>query len=213
MRFLEIRGRAERAAASPSPGEGLSRQIIRIHPHRVITWNVDPDDPGLQARDLTPIRDEPAESRPSLDTDGSAARPAHDAVTRLVGELQEGLDQHDAETYNRYFADDVMWGSPFGATVYGYEQLHAIHTSLLQRGVGGPTSRYEIVRILAPTPDVAIAHVRRVALDAEGHPLGLASDVTDAFSEMALYVLIRRERTWWLVAGQNTPVRLGGSGD
>jgi len=26
------------------------------------------------------------------------------------------------------------------------------------------------------------------------------------FSEMALYVLIRREGTWWLAAGQDTPV-------
>jgi hypothetical protein len=27
------------------------------------------------------------------------------------------------------------------------------------------------------------------------------------FSEMAMYVLVRRDRRWWLAAGQNTPIR------
>lgn len=27
------------------------------------------------------------------------------------------------------------------------------------------------------------------------------------FSEIALYVLVKRNGTWWLAAGQNTPVR------
>jgi hypothetical protein len=31
---------------------------------------------------------------------------------------------------------------------------------------------------------------------------------TGGFSEMALYVLVRRGGSWWLVAGQNTPIRL-----
>jgi uncharacterized protein involved in response to NO len=54
---------------------------------------------------------------------------------------------------------------------------------------------------------VAVAQVRRVALDHDGQPLEPTSDVTGAFSEMALYVLVRRGATWWLAAGQNTIVR------
>jgi hypothetical protein len=33
-----------------------------------------------------------------------------------------------------------------------------------------------------------------------------SNDLTNAFSEMALYVLVRRGGTWWLAAGQNTPM-------
>jgi hypothetical protein len=63
------------------------------------------------------------------------------------------------------------------------------------------------VQVLVPSPDVAIAQVRRVALDGEGHPIEPNLDTTKPFSEMALYVLIRRDGAWWLAAGQNTPVR------
>jgi pyridoxamine 5'-phosphate oxidase family protein len=50
-RFLEIRGVAEaRAVESPTPG--LSPEIIRIHPRRVLSLNVDPADPRFRARDI-----------------------------------------------------------------------------------------------------------------------------------------------------------------
>jgi hypothetical protein len=34
-----------------------------------------------------------------------------------------------------------------------------------------------------------------------------SDDLTRSFSEMALYVLVRRGGVWWLAAGQNTPIR------
>jgi pyridoxamine 5'-phosphate oxidase family protein len=54
MRLLEIRGLAE-AAPSPAPPDGAAAgQLIRIHPRRVVSWNLDPAKPGLQARDIDP---------------------------------------------------------------------------------------------------------------------------------------------------------------
>ena len=51
--FLEIRGIAE-AVADAVPADGhLSPEMIRIHPRRIIVFNVDPEHPGLQARDVT----------------------------------------------------------------------------------------------------------------------------------------------------------------
>jgi uncharacterized protein (TIGR02246 family) len=132
---------------------------------------------------------------------------AAEAVAGFAEELQASLDQRDADVYNRHFAEDVIWGSPFGAVVEGYEQLHAIHARLLRAATGGPRSRYQIETVAAPAPDLAVAHVRRVALDTNGQPIPPSADVTGAFSEMALYVLVRRHGQWWLSAGQNTPIR------
>jgi pyridoxamine 5'-phosphate oxidase family protein len=207
MRFVEIRGQAEQVSVEPSPGAGLSPHIIRIHPRRVICMNIDPDHPGFQMLDVGTVPDGSEAVRPSLGSDDGAAQRAKQAMVDLVEELQAGWDQHDADITDRHFANDILWGSPFGATLQGYEPLHAIHVRLKQQGRGGTSSRYEIMQAVSPTLNVVIAHVRRVALDDDGQPVEPTSDVTGAFSEMALYVLVRRNGTWWLAAGQNTIVR------
>ena len=132
---------------------------------------------------------------------------ARDAVDAFVAGLQAGITDADAQVYNSDFADDVLWGSPYGATVIGYDTLHSIHRKMHEQGVAvtGPVSRYQTVNVMAPTPDVAIAHVRRVALDTDGEQIPI--DDESVFSEMAMYVLVRRDGKWWLAAGQNTPIR------
>jgi pyridoxamine 5'-phosphate oxidase family protein len=52
VRFLEVRGRAETATADQAPFPGAGRDIIRIHPRRVLALNIEPDQSGLQVRDL-----------------------------------------------------------------------------------------------------------------------------------------------------------------
>jgi uncharacterized protein (TIGR02246 family) len=148
-----------------------------------------------------------SEPHPTLARNPEWLKAARDAVDQFVAGLQSGIEDADAETYNAAFADDVMWGSPYGATVNGYDALHSIHRQMHKHGVAvaGPRSRYETVHVMAPTPDVAIAHVRRVALNADGEQIPV--DDTLVFSEMAMYVLVRVDGTWWLAAGQNTPIR------
>jgi PPOX class F420-dependent enzyme/OxyR family protein/uncharacterized protein (TIGR02246 family) len=211
-RFVELRGRAEHAVdPDRATRGGVSADIIRIHPHRLVSWNIEPGHDGMYSEDLRPDADasSPSEGeRPALAATGVADEAAQAAVEGLVDELQEGYDRRDADISNRHFAADLIWGSPFGAIVTGYDELHAIHERLKERGVGGPASRYEIVHVLSPAPGVAVAHVRRVALGADGDPAPEGGSSTGGFSEMALYVLVRRGGSWWLAAGQNTPIRL-----
>jgi len=50
--FLEIRG-AAKAVTGPVPADGhLAPEMIRIYPERVIAFNVDPAQPGLQTRGI-----------------------------------------------------------------------------------------------------------------------------------------------------------------
>lgn len=113
-------------------------------------------------------------------------------MTRFVAELQEGLDAADADACDRSFASDLIWGSPYGATLASFDELIAVHRRLMGAGTA-PPSRFEVVAVRAPAPGIAIAHVRRRA-------------VHDGFSEMALYTLVERDGRWWLAAGQNTPI-------
>lgn len=208
MRMVEVRGLAEQAEAAAPAAAGVSQQIIRIHPRRVVSWNAGPSLPGMQTHDLVPGSEPTELSRPVLHQD-QASQSARRAVGQLVAELQAGRDTRDAEVYNRHFAQDVIWGSPYGAVIHGYEELHAIHQrfNALPEQPGGRASRYEVVQVSTPAPGVALAQVRRQALGPEGNPLDEAGERTGAFSEMALYVLVRRGRAWWLAAGQNTPIR------
>jgi pyridoxamine 5'-phosphate oxidase family protein len=50
--FLEIRGVAETVTGDAPPFPGGAAEIIRVHPRRVLGLNVDPDQPGLQVRDI-----------------------------------------------------------------------------------------------------------------------------------------------------------------
>lgn len=52
--FLEIRGSAETTVGSDDPSGHLAREIIRIHPRRIISFNVDPAHPGFAVRDVKP---------------------------------------------------------------------------------------------------------------------------------------------------------------
>jgi PPOX class F420-dependent enzyme/OxyR family protein/uncharacterized protein (TIGR02246 family) len=212
MRFVEVRGLAEQVAGAP-PGEGEGQHLIRIHPRRVVSWNIAEGAPAFAAQDLdttAPSGHDAGSARPALEVGGAAAGDAAAAAASLVQELQAGWDGRDADVSNRHFAADIVWGSPFGAVLQGYDDLHAIHVRLKSQGQGGPSSRFEVDQLRTPAPGVAIAQIRRVALAPDGFPFRPDDDHGGAFSEVALYVLIRRGTTWWVAAGQNTPVQLPG---
>jgi pyridoxamine 5'-phosphate oxidase family protein len=51
VRGVEIRGTADALDDVEPPMISMARQVIRIHPRRIISWNVDPDQPpGMQGR-------------------------------------------------------------------------------------------------------------------------------------------------------------------
>jgi len=139
----------------------------------------------------------PATGRPRLHQP-SDADTADEAVRLLLDRLQTGGETGNADRFDSLFADDVLWGSPYGQVLTGYAPLNQVHRSMMAAPPVG-ASRYEVVQTCAPTPDVVLTHVRRRSLAAApGGP---------DFSEMALYVLIRRNGQWWLAAGQNTLIR------
>lgn len=123
----------------------------------------------------------------------------------FVQELQDAIDTSDGVQFNRHFAQDVLWGSPFGAVAVGYDQIHAIHAKMFGSVVPVKgASRYVIEHVSQPTPDVTLGYVRRVsnrpsAAVEPGNP--------GAFDELALLVLVQRDGQWWLAAAQHVPDR------
>jgi pyridoxamine 5'-phosphate oxidase family protein len=50
VRGIEIRGTAEALDDTEPPRPGMSQEVIRVWPQRIISWGVDPDHPGHTAR-------------------------------------------------------------------------------------------------------------------------------------------------------------------
>ena len=146
--------------------------------------------------------------RPALAVDHDRA-----PVDDFVRELQQAIDGGDPDRFNGRFAADVLWGSPFGAVVDGYDAIHAIHTRIFGATPAAPgaspaapgASRYVVEHARFPTPDVAIAYVRR--LRAHGGSPDATPGKPDSFDELALFVLVHRDGQWWLAAGQHVPDR------
>ncbi len=146
--------------------------------------------------------------RPALGGDAAAATGV---AEEFAAGLQAGHDGHDADVLNKQFAADVIWGTPYGALVDGYDELHPIHVRFQADAAEEPKFRYRVRHVLAVSDDVVVAHIARLALAADGRPLSPSADPGQPFSEMAMFVLVRRQERWWLAAGQNTPIRPGGA--
>jgi pyridoxamine 5'-phosphate oxidase family protein len=52
VRGVEIRGTGEALNGQTPSQPGLSPEIIRIHPRRVISWGIEPDVPGMSGRNI-----------------------------------------------------------------------------------------------------------------------------------------------------------------
>ena len=115
---------------------------------------------------------------------------------------RSAIAQGSAADFNRQFASDVLWGSPFGAVVEGYDAIHGIHRQMFAHaGPSGSPADYRVENSRMLGDDVAVAYVRRVAeRDDE-------SKSVVGFDELALLVLVKREGAWWLAAAQHVPDR------
>jgi uncharacterized protein (TIGR02246 family) len=124
-----------------------------------------------------------------------------DEIEQFVAMLESALNAHNADEYNRYFADDISWGNPNGGLLRGLEALHAVHKSFLEGPLRNSKFNYTVERAERLGSDVAYAHVRLTRTASDGAVV--ESD------ERCLYVFVRREGTWWLCAGHNTRVQPG----
>lgn len=52
VRGIEFRGTAAALADVDPPRPGMSRELIRVTPRRIISWGLDPDHPGRSARNV-----------------------------------------------------------------------------------------------------------------------------------------------------------------
>ena len=132
-------------------------------------------------------------TRPALDL-ATGRTEAESAAAVLATQLQDGLDAASADTYDACGSAPTSSGAaPTARPWPGSTSSTRSIISSSRHGTAPASRGSRSSRSWHPPRGVVVAHIRRRARREDG------------FSEMALYVLVKRDGTWWLAAAQNTP--------
>jgi uncharacterized protein (TIGR02246 family) len=119
------------------------------------------------------------------------------AIEQLIADIETGFNSNDPDRSVAHFARNASAVDVAGRLVSGRDALLDANRD---GRLADQHARYEVADVVFPRPDVAIAHKRARATDSEGE----AIDVGHAM--IALYVLVRQDDRWWVVARQDTIV-------
>jgi len=130
-------------------------------------------------------------------TDHVADRAAIEAV---IADVETGFNTKDPALSVAHFARNATAVTVGGARSSGLDALLAAHRSAFAGPLRDQYARYDVLDVVFLRPDVALAHKGARAVEADGTPI----DVGHAM--VALYVLVKERRRWWIVSRQNTLV-------
>lgn len=122
------------------------------------------------------------------------------AIEAIVADVERGFNEKDAELMNRHVAADATIVSAVGQQLDGREAVMAASVAGLAGALADEQARYEVTDVTFVRPDVALAHKRAWAVDADG------KDIDVGHAMIALYVLTKDADRWWIRARQNTLV-------
>ena len=122
------------------------------------------------------------------------------AIEAIVADVEQGFNENDADLMDRHVADDATIVTALGRELHGRAEIDAASRAGLAGPLADQRARYLVTDVTFVRPDVALAHKRAWAVDADGRDL----DVGHAM--VALYVLTEEEGRWQVRARQNTLV-------
>lgn len=137
-------------------------------------------------------------SRPTIEDTTINHQADLEAIRQVIADVQTGFNTNDAEKLVMHLAQNATTVNVMGMQFSGWDANY----STSQRGLAGPLrdefARYELQDIQFIRPDVAIAHKRALAITPEGNAIEGGQRM------VALYVLVKEQGRWWIMARQNT---------
>jgi uncharacterized protein (TIGR02246 family) len=122
------------------------------------------------------------------------------AINRVVSEMTQGFNSHDAETATRMYTNDADFVSVRGEIAKGREEIRKGLAAILSTRARNASLDTRAVTIRFIRPDVAIVHVDnelRGLVNSEGQTL-------PAHRELSLRVFVKKSGVWRVAAFQNT---------
>ena len=121
-----------------------------------------------------------------------------EAIRQVIADAERAFTTNDAELLVEHFAENATAVGVTGARLDGRAAVLAASRGLFAGALRDQRARYELVDVVFVRPDVALAHQHATAVDPVGQPLPVGHAMT------ALYVLVREQGRWWVVARQDT---------
>lgn len=122
------------------------------------------------------------------------------AIKQLVADVETAFNTNDPDLMTVHFARNASVVNAVGMHLFGWDALLDANRKSLAGFLQDEYVRYDVNDIVFIRPDVAIAHKYARATNAHGELI----DVDPAM--IALYVLVKEQDRWWVVARQNTLV-------
>jgi uncharacterized protein (TIGR02246 family) len=121
-----------------------------------------------------------------------------EAIRRVVADAERAFNTNDAELLVEHLAENATAVGVTGARLDGRAAVLEASKALFSGPLRDQRARYRLADVLFVRPDVALAHQHATAVDSGGTPISVGHTMT------ALYVLVRENGSWWVVARQNT---------
>ena len=122
-------------------------------------------------------------------------------IRRVIDDAAPAFNANDADLLVEHFARNASAVGVTGDLLAGREAVREASRSLFAGPLRDQRARYDLVDVLFVRPDVALARKNATAVGPAGEPLPVGHAMT------ALYVLVREDGRWWVVARQDTLVR------
>ena len=124
-----------------------------------------------------------------------------DSIDDVIHRTEAAFNANDPEALADTFADDAWSVGVTGQVLHGRAEILDVSRQLFAGGLKEQFARYVVDEVRHLAPDVAVARKLVYATDERGNDL--AAD----HAMVALYVLVRGETGWRVVAHQNTIVQ------
>ncbi|MDK0524411.1 SgcJ/EcaC family oxidoreductase [Streptomyces sp. ML-6] len=130
---------------------------------------------------------------------GTISPETRAAVTGVVKGLEKAFNEKDPVALGEQYAENASWTNAKGTRLDGRKAIVEFGAPALKSFLRDSFARYDVVKMLAITPDVIAVNVVQTPTDSTGGP-------ADGPWGATLYVIAEQTDGWRIVAGQNMAV-------
>ncbi|MBV2366878.1 nuclear transport factor 2 family protein [Streptomonospora nanhaiensis] len=133
---------------------------------------------------------------------GEVSADTRAAVIGVVEALEKAFNAKDPVALGEQYGVRASWTNAAGRRLDGRAAITEFAAPAMRGLLADSFARYQVVKLLAITPDVVAVNVAQTPTDRGGRPVEGAHGA-------ALYVIARQDDGWKIAAGQNTALEPG----